>query len=321
MTLLLVGCFALRPVPPAPDLALVPNAATHASSAFDRSLPNEIASEWGRRGAFILVHPWLNGRDVGWFILDTGASGSTISADAAAAAGLAAIGKTVIAGPTTAAASPIESTVYRCDALRLGPLTLQGLSMTGLDVEHASGTFGRPIAGILGQNVFTSAIVELDGPARAVRLHAVDDVHPLDGATIVPIEMRRGLPHVRASFSQVRDALFLLDTGANVGVHVAAEAVERDALQEARGITIDGGQELLTFGSSERVDAGTIESFRIGTLECGPLRATFGRPRGTERRRDTGVDGRIGMGVLVRHVVVFDVPNGRVALGPAALVP
>jgi hypothetical protein len=315
--LALVGCFALRPVPPAPDLVLVPNAATHASAAFDCDMPNEIPSEWGTHGAFILVHPSINGRDVGWFILDTGASGSTISAGAAAAAGLPAIGKAVLAGPTTTAtASPVESAVYRCDALRLGPLTLEGLTLTGLDFEHASGTFGRPIAGILGRNLLTSAVVEIDGPARAVRLHGADDAPRSDGAADVPIEMRRGLPHVRASFADGLDGLFLLDTGANVGVHVAAETVERESLLEAhqgvRGITIDDAQELITFGSSERVDAGTIESFRIGTLECGPVRATFGRPNGTERRRDAEVDGRIGMELMVRFVVVFDVSRGRV---------
>lgn len=309
-TMLLVGCFSMSPVPPHAGLRPIESPDAHAAARFDGRAPREIESDWGPEGTFVLVHPILNGRDVGWFLFDTGASGCTITAVAAAAAGLPAIGSTLLQGTE-------PSTLYDCDSLTLGPLTLTGLHMTGLNFHHASGAFGRPVVGILGRNVCASSVVELDGPRRSVRLHDPDGVRLADERLAVAVTLRYGVPFLRATFpaasdSGRRDGLFLLDTGADVAVHFVAAAVESAGLAHAPGVRITGGGHQRTFGSLARVDTGSIDVFEVGAQQFGPLAVTFARSGDLEARALRDADGLIGMGLLRTCTVFLDEPHGRI---------
>ena len=63
----------------------------------------------------------------------------------------------------------------------------------------------------------------------------------------------------------------MIDTGADATVHFFGSAVERHRLTEAAGVTITGGKTQITFGSVGRIKEGTVEDFRIPSLELSNL--------------------------------------------------
>jgi Aspartyl protease len=301
--LFLAGCFSMSAVPPPAGLAQAERPNGHDSAHLDTAAKSEIESDWGSDGAFILLHPKVNGHDVGWFILDSGASGCTITADAATRAGLPAIGSTRLQGET-------RTTVFRCESLGVGPLTLTGLHMTGLNMSRSSQAFGRPVAGILGRNVFASAVVELDGPGRAVRLHDAQVENNRSELLSVPVEMRRGLPNIRCAYADIGEGLFVVDTGADATVHFLGLAVERYGLTKAAGVTITGAKSQITFGSMRRIDEGSVDDFRIGGRQFGPRVATFARPGDAPSKLLPDVDGLVGMGLMREFRLFVDEPHG-----------
>ncbi len=299
-------------VPPPQGLEPLPDPTSHDTAVVDRAAPAEVESEWGRGGSFVLVHPTVNGRDIGWFILDSGASGSTITAQAARAAGLDAAGTTRIQGTEV-------TTVFRCRELRVGPLRFEGIHLTGLDMHRSSQAFGREIAGILGRNVFESAVVVLDGPSRTVRLHdpaAADAVAGAVSASAVewlPITMVRELPQVPVTFAGDHSGSFILDTGADASIHFFHGTVTECGLLQSPGVHPAGTKTQVTFGSRATVRDGTIDDLRIGSRQVGPISATFAEPGDAPSRRLEGSDGLVGMGLMRRFVVVVDEPGARVA--------
>jgi hypothetical protein len=298
-------------VPPEPGLRPLDHPEAHQGQRFEPGIDPEVDSDWGDRGEFILVKALVNGRDVGWFIFDTGASGCVITPEGARGAGLVGVGRTAMADGR-------ETTVYRSAELRVGPLTLSGLNMTGLHLGNARSAFGRPVAGILGRNVCTPGIVEIDGPARTLRLlgPGADDV-PADAW--MPLDTADGLARVRCGYAGENDGPFLIDTGANAGVHFFGSTVERRGLADAPGVRMTGSATQITFGSVDGLKVGTVDDFRVGALQCGPVDATFVLGADPVSHAVTGADGLIGMGLLRRQRMYLDESGGRVALrGPVA---
>lgn len=313
-------------VPPTADLQPVKDPTLHERVRFDVRVPALVDSDWGRLGSFILVHPKVNGRDIGWFILDSGASGCTITGDAARRAGAVEIGTTLIQASAA-------TTVYRCDSLELGPMRFEGLHITGLDMERSMQVFGHPIAGILGRNVFESAIVVLNGPTRSV--HFFDPAAPnameraetmarvsspgfragMDAGAIewIPLALRRELPHVPVRFDGENEASFILDTGADATIHFFDDTVERHALLESQGVRITGTKTQVTFGQRASISDGVIEDLRLGAAQVGPCSASFARPGDGVSKHLSESAGLVGMGIMREFVVVVDEPGSRVA--------
>ena len=293
-------------VSPRAGLQPVRDPTAHASAVVEPRNTGEIASFWGAEATFILVNPMVNGLHLGWFILDSGASGSTITGRGARDAGLDEIGTAMIQGTTA-------TTVFKAHTLDLGHLRFTDLHLTGIDMHWASLVFGRDIAGILGRNVFESAIVVIDGPGRSVSLLDPATEPMQEGIEWLPLTMLRGLPHVRARYGNAGEGAFVLDTGADATVHFFESAVDRHALLEAAGVRLERTKTQITFGSQGRIDEGSIEDFTLGSVQFGPLTATFARRNDAPSKYLEGVDGIIGMGLMRACVVIIDEPRQRVA--------
>ena len=298
------GCFSMSAVPPPDGLAQIAEPSGHDSASYSPSVPPAIESEWGADAKFVLLHPLINGRDIGWFIFDTGASGCTITADAASAAALSPIGSTPLQNDTM-------TTVFRADELRLGPLLLRAIKLTGINMSSSSLAFGRPVVGILGRDITSVAIVELDGPARAVRLHAPGSPPP-PSTTPHSIEMIHALPHLRCDYAGNNRGLFILDTGADAGIHFFDHAVQHAALLTSPSVTITSSRTQITLGSRAKIREGSIADFRIDARQYAPARATFAEPNDVPSAMLNDADGLIGMRLLNRFDVFIDEPAARI---------
>ena len=211
----------VRPLAPLPPAWFSPPPGCMTSlrgCTYDPAAPPALRTERSRSG-HLLVRIAVDGADVGWCILDTGASGFVISKAAADAAGMEAFGEVYVAG----VGSKVASRFRRCSTLTVGPVTFQApllleMSLSGI-VWGASG----PCVGIVGYDLFRAAVVDIPPhPGTAVSV-----AHPVEWQAPrglpaqwrwVPVAMVANVPHAWARWHGVpgdgEAELLMLDTGA-----------------------------------------------------------------------------------------------------------
>lgn len=298
------GCFSMSPTPPDSSLSAVDAPGTGTAALLDSGTSPELESHWGDDGTFVLVRPLLEGRAVGWFIFDTGASAWTISDTGAARAGLDAIGSARIGGKDL-------TTVYLCERLQLGPLLFSDVQLAGLNMHNALWAFGRDVVGICGGDVRRTAIVELDGPAHRLAVHD-PSWNPGQDVQWHPLMIRSNLPLVCCAYGVDSEGLFLIDTGSNGSIHLFGRATE-SLRQRGQLGAFTSARTHMTYGGAHAVDVGSLPDFRVEDQSLGAVETTFGRAEEPMSALLADVDGIIGMRVMREHVVLIDEPGGRVA--------
>ena len=211
----------VRPLAPLPPAWFSPPPGCMTSlrgCSYDPAAPPALRTERSRSG-HLLVRIAVDGADVGWCILDTGASGFVISKAAADAAGMDAFGEVYVAG----VGSKVASRFRRCASLTVGPVTFEApllleMSLAGI-VWGASG----PCIGIVGYDLFRAAVVDIPPhPGTQISVaHPVEWQAPGGLAAQwrwVPVAMVANVPHAWARWHGVpgdgEAELLMLDTGA-----------------------------------------------------------------------------------------------------------
>lgn len=251
-----------------------------------------------------LVRPRVNGKDVGWFIFDTGAGAMTLSPTTAKELGLPEIARTGIMSVVGAQ----EAAMRRADSLRLGSLEIDSPLFVDFDLGFVEAHMGEKIAGVIGYDVLRRAVVEVDVSQGRLALH---DPKTYDGSQLPwqPLYMSEQHPVIEAAF-EGHTGLFKLDLGAaggpfgNVTIH--APAVERLKLIEGRTVT---KRDLGT----AKVAIGKLDWFELGGHRFEEPEATFALG-GPGPFQDPTTLGNIGVSFLAPFRVIFDYGRQRVAL-------
>lgn len=262
----------------------------------------------------LLVRPTLDGMDLGWFVLDTGASINVITPQARAKLNPRRAGSTRSEDITGHAVTTARWVV---DELRLGPMTIHGAALTEIGLDTLTQHWGIKVAGLLGKDTLARAVYELDIAEGRVAIHDPRG-YKLDGspdgqadaaASWGRLDLRGGVPHVPASF-EGRTGRFFLDTGDGSSVTFHAPAVGRYRLLRDRATT---SRTVHALRGSIEYHYGSIERFELGghTFEHLAVAFTPRRAGVYLERYDTG---RIGVGVLSPFRIVLDYPNRRYAL-------
>lgn len=273
---------------------------------FDASLPAEIGTRRVPSG-HLLVHPKVDGEDIGWFVLDSGAGGMVIDRAAADRLGEEAFGEVLAVGGA-------GKTVARFRAgkhFELGPLTFDEPLFLELDLAFISQAFGVPIGGIVGYDLFARAVVELESASGRVAL--VDSAgYTLSEGSWQRLVLDERIPCIEARFEGDRAGLFKLDSGSDATVIFHAPAVRALKLLEGRKTTPARNRGV---GGTDDALTGGIEWFELGGLRFDNLPASFSR---TEfgALADRYTTGNIGQGLLAAYRIVFDYPGRRLALVP-----
>lgn len=134
--------------------------------SFAKNVPPEI-SITRARSAHVLVRPLVNGIDVGPFILDTGASGLVITSKAAETLRLKTFGEVFVSG----VAGKVPCRFRRATTLTLGPLEIADPVFMEMALGGIVSGCDDPVAGIVGFDVFKSAVVEVGPGGSPVRLY------------------------------------------------------------------------------------------------------------------------------------------------------
>jgi hypothetical protein len=273
---------------------------------FDPEAPARLEVRRVRTG-HILVHPLVNGQDVGWFIFDSGAGLMTIDKKAAAQLDLPVVGSV----RATGVGGSTEASFRQDETFRLGPLTLEKNLYVELDLGTLSKIMGQPIAGIVGYQVFQAAVVEIECAGPEVALHD-PATYRRDGDVWEELVLYSNHPCCHAVFEGDRRGLFRLDTGATNTVSFHAPAVDSLKLLDGRktGLGLEGG-----VGGLAAYRGGTLEWFELGGHRFEKPRVTFSRVK-KGAFTDTATLGNIGQAFLEPFRVVFWYQQKKIAFLP-----
>ncbi len=283
------------PLPPAPP--------PPRDARFDPDASPEIAVKRASTG-HTLVRPRVDGADLGWFVLDTGAGQSAIAPAAAGKLNLERVGSV----PMASAYATGPTAIYRGSSLALGPVRIAGPLFVEMDLEFLTGPLGVAVSGIIGYDLISRCVVEIELARDSVRLIDPEKYE----APAVPwrdLILHQRLPAVEARFEGERKGIFRLDLGAGGGagnVLFHAPAVRELGLLGDRPVTRGelGGQEFAV---------GRIAWFELaGHRFENPQVLFFLGESGPAA--DAYLTGNIGARFLERFKIILDYRRDRIAL-------
>ena len=274
----------------------------------------------------LLVRARLDRAPEGWYILDSGASNSAVTPEAARRVDLTEAGSGVVASVMGTARAPI----YRAGSLSVGPLTLRDPRLVGLDLAPFGDVFGVPVDGVLGFEVFRRARIRIAFAQPRISIHPSEPAprglaEGSPGSVAVgdsaatpegpeprwsPVSFNMQHPIVAGRIGESR-ALLRIDIG--MGGEVAA--IMHPGALERLGVEASFDDERFPMG------AGSARAGRVPAVELAGRRwepAAIVLPDVENGVfHDPWVDATIGHGLLRAFDVTFDYPNARIGFAPA----
>lgn len=269
---------------------------------FDASIAPQLEVKRVRSG-HLLVHPTIDGRDLGWFIFDSGAGTSCISKTATAE----------LEGPlgeilANGIGGHVPTHFWRAKQMRIGPVTVERPSFMELDLAFLEPHFGVPVGGILGYELFMRCVAEVDMTNGAIALHDPASYSlPTAGRWEQALIYGRQ-PCVRAR-AEDHEGVYLIDTGAaNDTVTLHYQLVLDGKWLEGRDTT-DG--KAGGVGGFVATRVGKLASFRLGGHDFENVPASFALEDKGALANDY-IAGNIGGKLLEPFQLVFDYPHRRI---------
>ncbi len=299
--------YTLTAAVPAPTFIRNPYAVLPWSApdtTFDPAQPATVEMKRAFTG-HILIHPKVDGKDLGWFILDSGAGSNVIDKSVADDEKMLSVGSIPAIG-----IGPDAQTAHfrKATSITLGQMTVAHPFFVALDLKALSNVFGVKLSGIVGYDLFRRSVITVDLKGKSV---LVEDPKTFTLATgnWVPLLLSNSHPIVAGKFEGDREGLFRLDTGANGTVTFNGPATENLKLLDGRDtkdIQLGG------VGGMEKAKVGTIEYFELAGHRFDKPRVTFALSK-TGPLGDKTLTGNLGQDFIEPFTVVFDYAHERIA--------
>jgi hypothetical protein len=247
----------------------------------------------------LLVRPLVNGQDVGWFLLNGGFGGNILYEQTARKLKLETFGD----GEARVLDRSVKANWCRPKSLLLGRMTLQEPLVHSLDLPAFP---DDPIAGIIGDGIFRSAVIELDPVTAQIALFDPKTYEQERGTKQWQrLYISKGLgadAEVEGHKGVVR-----IDLGSTKkAVDIHTPAVKKLNLLEGREVktTISPGKEI--------VKKGKLKYFEIGGHRHEEVESEFATSE-TGLYSDPDYLGTIGLELLKPFQLVVDCQNRRIA--------
>jgi Aspartyl protease len=279
---------------------------TGVPATFDNSIDSQVPTIRAKSG-HLLVRPTVMGKDLGWFIVDSGAGNNCIDPIAADEAGLGKIGKV----PLTGIGGTVLGSFRRAGSLTLGPQTIHDFLFAELDLAEIGKALGVKLAGILGDEFFDQAIIGIDVNKPSVEV-TDPKIFQLEGAPWLPLHFVSDNPTVEAKYEGNRTGWFRLDTGDTGTVTFHAPAVAKEHLLDGRKTTPaqNGG-----VGGNSDALIGSIEWFELAGHRFDHPEAVFSLAK-VGAFADAYNVGNLGQALMKPFTVYFDFGHRQVAFKP-----
>ena len=254
-------------------------------------------------GGQLLVKPLINGRDVGWFIVDTGAGINCIETEVARRLRLPVVGSGQHMG-VGGQRHGFES--HRVDDFHLGPAHVQNLTFAGIDMSFMGRT-PMEINGIIGEEVFEQLVFRIDVDRPSVEVFDPFRYDP-EGVPWEHLNLPDGRPTIDIEFEGVHGRFFI-DTGAGSAFSINSPTVRRHDLLDFRET-----RTVRTMGSTgpNSTQRGRLDYMIIAGERIDDPVGNFSTNRSgpTASRR---WDGTLGNIAFRPFVVTYDYTNQRIA--------
>lgn len=282
---------------------------TPSNITFDPAKPASIEAKKLITG-HIIVHPLVNGKDVGWFILDSGADIMVIDPKVADKLNLPKIGELPLVG----VGGIVKESFRPVDKFELGPATLTNTEFSEFDLGEIGKALNIDLAGIVGFDFFRRSIVSVDLDKPAVSIFNPNSYKLSDGGW-TQLKFDTGNPAVQATVkSDNRDITdwYRLDTGASGTVQFHAPFVKKQHLLDNRQTEAMAN---MGAGGSSDARAGKIDAFELAGHKFDNPSVSFSQAT-VGAFADNYLAGNIGQEFMKPFTVIFDFGGSRVALVP-----
>ena len=260
-------------------------------------------------GDHIVLDATVNGV-AGRLVLDTGSSASSLDAEWAQSDAGVAAGRTARAQGS----GDVQISIGQAASIRVGALEMRDVNVALVPLGPVSRVHGTYVRGTLGYDFISKYVVEVDYPARRLRLYEPAGYEYGGRGVQVPVTLDLRIPMVQATVTPRGatpiPARLLLDLGSGaLAVRLTAPFVaEHDLVAVAGGITapIGTGVGGTMIGRIARLDA----------LDVGGLHVSAPTVGLAERREgffgSAIADGTVGAPVFRRTKMILDYARSRV---------
>jgi hypothetical protein len=267
----------------------------------------------------ILIRVRINNSAPLWFIFDTGDKVAIVDIGRARSLGLNLQGETNVGG---AGAGTLKGSYVRDASLNV--VGVEGKSqpvVMAIPLDGLQPRFGHDIDGIIGADFIKQFVVEVDYPARVLRLHDKDKFAYSGSGEILPLTfIYGGYPIIDAEITVTgRPAIkgkFVIDIGSGASLALHSPFVEKENLPEPSQKTLramgGGGVGGKVTGRSGRVAELKIGKFLIDN----PL-TLFSEDK-SGAFASSQLQGNIGAQILTKFEVFLDYGRNRIILEPNA---
>ena len=197
------------------------------------------------------------------------------------------------------------------------------LNLSGVDIalpslgELAKKDFGAQVGrvyeGTLGNDFFTSAVIEINYARQTVRLYDPVSYQYAGRGKSVPLLFIAGLPVVHARISvggmKTIEGDFVVDTALNASLLVAPAFADSHKLRPHK--TIPSTEFLV--GSSDPAELARVSAFDLGPFTVAQSIGVFPH-QSSLADRNRRLAGEIGARLLRRFIVTFDYPHQQMIL-------
>ena len=255
----------------------------------------------------LLVSAKVNGSRALTFKLDTGFGITTIKPSLVESLHLGRVGGITIDG----IAGEERVATFRDAELDFGGMLFRPRRIAALGSEKQERSKARD--GILGADFFRRFVVEIDIPARLLRLCEPGEFHYSGRGEVIPLQFKRDTPIIDGSIvtlsNEIVNGRFEIDTGCDAFLCLGQDFVAANELLDKVKMMPQGARRGV--GGSTPIQHGDFEALRLGSVIIKKPSANFfleGSPAGK------GQAGHIGLGVLQRFNMTFDYSRRQMIL-------
>lgn len=248
-------------------------------------------------------------------VIETGAGATSLDSAAASELKLTSLGQATALG---AGAARVPVQVAEIQGLRLGDLTIGRLRAVIQPLEAISRKAGERLDGLLGYDVLSQFVVELDYAGQRLVLHDPATFEPPAGGETLPFRLENNIIHFPATIAngdaEPVSAEFVLDTGAggDIGVFLSAPFARQHGIPAERQPRLHTPGALGVGGGSTG-DLCRLRMLRLGRVQLdGPTAYVSADEKGYLSQ--AGRAGLVGTEVLRRFRVFIDYSRKRVTL-------
>jgi len=268
----------------------------------------------------ILLRARVNDSQPMWFALDSGASFPfVIDVRRAKALGLKLQGHLTLdggAGPGT-----YEASLTRGVSISLGDLKFTDQSANVIALSSLEALAGRSLDGLVGLDLFTRYVVEIDYRGRVVRLYDPQTYNYSGVGASIPLTLRDGHLFVPAKMeipgSPRLEGQFIVDTGGALVTLVLTTPFAQSNNLPGPNLRTILDRSLAGLGGETRVLVSRATSFTLGNLSVREPVIYMSQDSGGALA-SPDFAGVIGGEILQKFRVIFDYARGRLILEPNA---